>query len=104
MLPKRFGYNLVNMCFFITYILLQPVAILVCRWMGPRWFLPLVCFIWGCLIIGAGFVENWPTLLGVRLILGVLESGYFPGCLYLISTWYTRCEWPGILTACWAPN
>jgi MFS family permease len=88
-----FGYNLVNMCFFITYILLQPLAILVCRWMGPRTFLPLICFVWGCVIIGAGFSPTWPTLLGCRLILGVLESGYFPGCLYLISTWYTRCRW-----------
>lgn len=88
---KASGYNLINMCFFITYILLQPIAILVCRWMGPRWFLPSVCFLWGCLVIGAGFVKKWEELLGVRLLLGILECGYFPGCVYLLSTWYTRC-------------
>lgn len=86
------GYNLVNMCFFITYIALQPLAILVCRWIGPRYFLPSVCFLWGCLVIGAGFVQKWEELLGVRLLLGILECGYFPGCVYLLSTWYTRFE------------
>ncbi|KAF1810087.1 phthalate transporter [Eremomyces bilateralis CBS 781.70] len=86
------NYNLVNMCFFITYITLQPFAVLLCRWMGPRWFLPMICVIWGSVIIGAGFSPNWQTLLGLRLILGALECGFFPGCLYLLSTWYTRFE------------
>jgi MFS family permease len=31
-------------------------------------------------------------MLGLRLILGVFEAGYFPGCVYLLSTWYTRYE------------
>ena len=88
---EGYSYNLTNLCFFITYILLQSVMIITCRKVGPRYFLPSICFVWGCVIIGAGFVPDWQTLLGVRLILGVLESGYFPGCLYLISTWYTRC-------------
>ncbi|KIW74783.1 hypothetical protein Z517_11553 [Fonsecaea pedrosoi CBS 271.37] len=89
---KGNGYNLTNMCFFITYILFQPLMVVVCRRMGPRWFLPLICFLWGCLLIGIGFVHDWQTMLGLRLIFGVLESGYFPGCLYLLSTWYTRFE------------
>jgi len=29
-------------------------------------------------------------MLGLRVILGVLEAGFFPGCAYLLSTWYTR--------------
>lgn len=24
----------------------------------------------------------------MRLLLGILEAGYFPGCVYLLSTWY----------------
>jgi len=31
-------------------------------------------------------------MLGLRVILGVLEAGFFPGCAYLLSTWYTRYE------------
>ena len=65
--------------------------IILARKIGPRWFLPASVLLWGCLTIGAGFSPNWETLLGVRLILGVLEAGFFPSCVYIISAWYTRC-------------
>lgn len=38
-----------------------------------------------------GFVKNWTALAGLRVLLGVLEAGFFPSCVYLLSTWYTRC-------------
>jgi len=31
-------------------------------------------------------------MIPLRLILGVLEAGFFPGCVYLISTWYRRYD------------
>lgn len=31
-------------------------------------------------------------MLGLRLILGALEAGFYPGCVYLLSTWYPRYE------------
>lgn len=31
-------------------------------------------------------------MVGLRVILGILEAGFFPGCAYLMSTWYTRYE------------
>ena len=66
--------------------------IIIGRKIGPRWFVPTLVVLWGILVIGAGWVPNWTTLLGIRLILGVLEAGFFPSCVYLISAWYTRCK------------
>lgn len=43
-------------------------------------------------MISFGFVKKWDQMLGLRVILGVLEAGFFPGCAYLLSTWYTRYE------------
>ena len=31
-------------------------------------------------------------MLGLRIILGALEAGFFPGCAYLLSTWYPRYD------------
>jgi hypothetical protein len=31
-------------------------------------------------------------MIGIRIILGVLEAGLFPGAIYLLSMWYTRCK------------
>jgi len=39
-----------------------------------------------------GFVQSWQTLAVTRALLGVVEAGFFPGCVYLISCWYKRYE------------
>ena len=44
------------------------------------------------MVIGMGFVQRWEQLVALRAILGVLEAGFFPSSVYLLSTWYTRCE------------
>jgi len=43
-------------------------------------------------MIGFGFVPNWLVMLGLRILLGVFEAGFFPGCAYLLSTWYPRYD------------
>jgi sugar phosphate permease len=91
---EGYRYSLMTLVFFITYTLLQPPMTIICRKIGPRNFLPAVCLLWGAVIIGFGFSQKWTTLVALRLILGILEAGYFPGCVYLLSTWYTRCKMP----------
>jgi MFS family permease len=50
-------------------------------------------------MIGMGFVKGFQQLAALRTVLGALEGGFAPGCIYLLSTWYTRCkwEWPLVL-------
>ncbi|EKD17677.1 uncharacterized protein L3040_003559 [Drepanopeziza brunnea f. sp. 'multigermtubi'] len=85
-------YNLIVLIFFIPYVLFQPPATVVLRKVGPRNFLTTIVVLWGGCMIGFGFVKKWDQMLGLRIILGVLEAGFFPGCAYLLSTWYTRYE------------
>lgn len=35
-------------------------------------------------MIGFGFSPSYQILLGLRIILGVFEAGYFPGSVYLL--------------------
>lgn len=51
-----------------------------------------ITLLWGSIMIGMGFVEEWGQLAALRVVLGILEAGFFPSCVYLLSTWYTRCE------------
>lgn len=85
-------YNLIVLVFFIPYVLFQPLATVIIRKTGPRRFLTGITILWGVCMIGFGFVQRWDQMLGLRVILGVFEAGYFPGCVYLLSTWYTRYE------------
>jgi len=85
-------YNIIVLLFFITYVLLQPPATVILRKIGPRIFLPTITLLWGITMICFGFVKNWTDMLGLRLVLGIFEAGFFPGCAYLLSCWYPRYE------------
>ncbi|KAK3990969.1 general substrate transporter [Cladorrhinum sp. PSN332] len=85
-------YSIISLVFFISYIIFQPPSTIVCRKVGPRPFIALITVLWGGCMIGMGFVETWEQMAGMRVILGVLEAGFFPSCVYLLSTWYTRYE------------
>lgn len=41
---------------------------------------------------GMGFTTDWKPLIACRFLLGVSEAAYFPGVVYLLSTWYVRCK------------
>ncbi|KAM0720861.1 hypothetical protein Q7P37_003146 [Cladosporium fusiforme] len=85
-------YSIIALVFFITYTFLQPPATLLTRKFGPRLFLSTICLAWGVVMVGFSFVTKWWELVPLRLVLGIFEAGYFPGVVYLISTWYSRYD------------
>ncbi|KAL9020374.1 MAG: hypothetical protein Q9185_002348 [Variospora sp. 1 TL-2023] len=86
--PDR--YSVITLVFFITYVIAQPPTTILTRFFGPRIWLATITLAWGVTMIGFGFVKDWTALVGLRALLGVLESGFFPGVVYLLSTWYRR--------------
>ncbi|TWU77642.1 hypothetical protein ED733_008056 [Metarhizium rileyi] len=85
-------YNIANLVFFVTYIIFQPPSTILVRAIGPRVHLATITLLWGGVMIGMGFVKNFPQLAALRAVLGLFEAGFFPSCVYLLSTWYTRYE------------
>ncbi|KAF1955205.1 MFS general substrate transporter [Byssothecium circinans] len=85
-------YSIVTLVFFITYVIFQPPATVIVRKLGPRLFLSGIVIAWGAVMIGFGFVKDWVQLTALRVVLGLLEAGFFPCCVYLLSTWYTRYD------------
>lgn len=84
--------NIALLVFFPTYIAFQPLATILLRKVGPRAFLPTITVFWGIVILGMGFVKQWTGLAALRVVLGLFEAGFFPGCAYLLSCWYTRYQ------------
>ncbi|CBF71440.1 hypothetical protein AN6778.2 [Aspergillus nidulans FGSC A4] len=78
--------------FFVTYIVCQPIATAMIRKIGPRIFISVIVMSWGACLIGFAYSPNWQTLTGLRAVLGILEAGFFPGAVYLLSCWYSRCS------------
>jgi MFS family permease len=90
-LENTFHYNTISLVFFPTYIVFQIPSTVIVRALGPRIHLATITLLWGSVMIGMSFVKDWQTMAGMRVLLGVLEAGFFPSCVYLLSTWYTRC-------------
>ncbi|KAJ5819594.1 hypothetical protein N7474_005185 [Penicillium riverlandense] len=84
--------SIVVLMFFVPYVIFQPPMTILIRKIGPRIFLSIIIISWAVIMIGTGFVKNFGQLVGLRVLLGVLEAGYFPGCVYLLSCWYTRYD------------
>jgi uncharacterized membrane protein YgcG len=99
-LDVGFRYSIVALTFFATYCVFQAPGTLLCRFIGPRYFLAGTTFGFGILMvrvsktfkstsghtqvltdskIGFGFPNDWKVLVGLRVILGVLEAGFLPG-------------------------
>ena len=87
-----FRYGIIALIFFVPYVLFQPPATVLTRKIGPRIFLSSIALAWSVVMIGFGFVDSWSTLAGLRVLLGALEAGFFPGSVYLLSAWYVRYD------------
>ncbi|GAA5881185.1 hypothetical protein JCM16303_004834 [Sporobolomyces ruberrimus] len=85
-------YSIITLVFFVPYIIFELPSNLLIRKVGPRVLLSAITVLWGAVMLGMGFVTDWTQLLACRFLLGLLESGFFPGCVFLISCWYTRHE------------
>ncbi|EEH17271.2 hypothetical protein PABG_07358 [Paracoccidioides brasiliensis Pb03] len=93
-LEFQFGerYSIVLLVFFITYFLFEIPSNIILRSVGAARWLSFIALSWGAVILGGGFSKSWTHMLVVRLLLGLFEAGFFPGCMYLISCWYQRYQ------------
>lgn len=89
---QGYDYNAIVSIFYISYILFEIPCNLLCKWMGPGWFIPGTTLLFGIVSLGTAFVDTIPQISGVRFLLGVFEAGMMPGIAYYLSRWYRRAE------------
>lgn len=85
-------YSLAVSLFFIGYVVLQIPSNMILTRVRPRLYLPAIEFVWGCMVIAYVGVNNKSGLYAIRLFLGVVEAGFFPGALLYMSLWYKKHE------------
>jgi len=68
-----------------------PSNLLITR-LPPSIYLSVAATIWGVVSTCNGAVQSFGQLIAVRLILGFVECPFFPGAIFLMSSWYTRAE------------
>ncbi|KAL8301202.1 hypothetical protein RB597_001896 [Gaeumannomyces tritici] len=85
-------YNTIISTFFVGYILTQVPTNMILNKMRPSVFLPIVMVSWGTVSACTGAVQNYPGMVVLRFLLGFVEAPFFPGALFLFSSWYTKKE------------
>ncbi|KAH6618826.1 major facilitator superfamily domain-containing protein [Boeremia exigua] len=89
---RGYDYNTVLSVFYISYIIFEIPSNIVCKLLGPGWFIPAISLGFGLCSIGTAFVNNRAQVCAVRFLLGVFEAGVLPGIAYYLSRFYSRAE------------
>lgn len=76
--------------FFLTYCLFQVPANLALAKVGARRWLGLLMIVWGVVSTATAFVAGAPAYIGLRALLGIAESGFYPGVIYYFTFWMPR--------------
>lgn len=76
----------------VTYVVFEPPSNMVLVRTRPSIYLPVIMTIWGALTCCMAAVQDYSHLVILRVFVGVFESGFAPGILLIISSWYQREE------------
>ncbi|KAI1340353.1 MFS transporter [Xylariaceae sp. FL0016] len=87
------GYSLTVTLFSLAYTLFEvPSNWIMKHHVRPSLWLGILLGCWGALTLGFAGVQNYATVLALRLLIGVFEAGFFPGIVYFITIWYRHDE------------
>ncbi|MCJ1295527.1 hypothetical protein MMC34_007090 [Xylographa carneopallida] len=78
--------------YFIGYVLFEIPCNIVLKKTSPRRWLPTLTLAWGVVATLMGVTQNMAGFFVVRFVLGMTESGLFPGVVFYLSMWYKRNE------------
>jgi MFS family permease len=76
--------------FFIGYFFFEIPCNIALQKIGARYWLGPIIIVWGLVSASTMFVKNELAFYSVRFLLGVVESGFFPGVILYLTFWYTR--------------
>ncbi|KAH0432974.1 vitamin H transporter [Colletotrichum camelliae] len=85
-------YSIVLVVFFIGYVIFEPPSNMILVRTRPSRYLPFIMAIWGVLTCIMSVVKEYHHLIVLRVFVGIMESGFAPGILLIISSWYRRGE------------
>ncbi|KAF9260792.1 MFS general substrate transporter [Marasmius fiardii PR-910] len=89
---RGYDFNIVLSAFYASYITFEFPATILCKKLGPGWFIPATTFLFGLTSICTAFTRNRAEVAAARFFLGIFESGVLPGIAYYLSRWYRRSE------------
>ncbi|KAF6833255.1 hypothetical protein CPLU01_05606 [Colletotrichum plurivorum] len=85
-------YNIASTIFFVPYIIFEIPSNIVLKKVRPSLWLSFLVLSWGTVMTLMGAVKNFKGMVICRVFLGLCEAGFFPGAVFIVTTWYPRHE------------
>jgi MFS family permease len=85
-------FNVGQQMLSLGIVLFEIPSNMVLYRVGPGKWLTLQLFLFGTVSTFQAWQTNYASFIVTRFLLGVTESGFIPGGLWTLSTWYTRKE------------
>ena len=85
-------YGLLAGIFFIGYFLFAVPSNVLLHKLGARAWITWILLSWGIVSACTGFAQNAAQLYVVRFLLGLTESGFFPGMILYMTYWFRQRE------------
>jgi sugar phosphate permease len=84
--------SLLSSLFFLGYFFFQIPGAHYAAHHSAKKLIFWSLILWGGLATATGLVSNVTLLIGIRFMLGVVESAVMPAMLILLSNWFTKKE------------
>lgn len=72
-------YNIALVVFFVGYVITETPSNILLKKLKPTRWIPLIMVCWAIVMTLMGLVTNFAGLVATRFLLGLCESGLFPG-------------------------
>ena len=83
-------YGVAAGIFFIGYFFFEVPANVLLQKVGAKLWLGSIMIVWGLVSASTMFVRTAGSFYALRFLLGVVESGFFPGVILYLTFWYPR--------------
>jgi len=80
-------YGLAAGLFFVGYVAFSVPSNLILARIGARVWMPVIMICWGLASLSNAWVTGPQSFYLVRFVLGLGESGLYPGLLYILAMW-----------------
>ncbi|KAF2089586.1 MFS general substrate transporter [Saccharata proteae CBS 121410] len=97
-------YNILLSIFYIPLVLAGPPMNLLTKKFGAKYVLPIAMLIFGGMAMLSAACTNFGGIVTTRWFLGMAESGFYPGVIFYLTTFYKRTELAGRLSIYYAAS
>ncbi|EPQ25704.1 uncharacterized protein PFL1_06698 [Pseudozyma flocculosa PF-1] len=81
-------YSTLVALFFVPYALMEAPSNFFLKRFTPSKWIARIMVSWGIVTACQAAVVNYAGLVACRLMLGLAEAGFYPGCIFYLTFWY----------------